>query len=80
MRTWLRRVLWGLLLGLILAQVIPVSRTDPENNPARSLYANAAVPADVRSLLERSCAGLPLERDDLALVQPRCTGFMAGFP
>src|SRR4051812_29066122 len=56
MRTWLRRVLWGLLLGLILAQAIPVSRTNPENDPARSLHASAAVPADVRSLLERSCA------------------------
>jgi glyoxylase-like metal-dependent hydrolase (beta-lactamase superfamily II) len=56
MRTWLRRVLWGLPLGLILAQAIPVSRTAPDTDPARSLYANAAVPADVRSLLERSCA------------------------
>jgi glyoxylase-like metal-dependent hydrolase (beta-lactamase superfamily II) len=56
MRTWPRRVLWGLLLGLILAQAIPVSRTNPETNPARSVLANAAVPADVRALLERSCA------------------------
>lgn len=56
MRTWPRRVLWSLLLGLSLAQAIPVSRINPETNPARSVLANAAVPADVRALLERSCA------------------------
>jgi len=49
-------VLWGLLLGLILAQAIPVSRTNPERGPARSIHAGAAVPADVRALLDHACA------------------------
>jgi hypothetical protein len=42
MRTWLRRVLWGPLLGLILVHCVPVSRTDPETNPARSVPVKPA--------------------------------------
>jgi Haem-binding domain len=55
MRLWPKWV--GIaIVGLFLAcQLLPVVRSNPPTDSTRTLYATAAVPPDVRSILERSC-------------------------
>jgi hypothetical protein len=51
----LKRVLLGLLLLFILAQVFQPRRTNPAVIESRGLQAHASVPAQVQAVLQRSC-------------------------
>ena len=55
MRPWVRRVLQILLVAFVAAQFFPISKENPPVDPARTLYAATPVPANVHSVLERSC-------------------------
>jgi Haem-binding domain len=55
MRRWLRRLGVATIAVFVACQLLPVDRSNPRADPARSLYATIAVGPDVRSILERSC-------------------------
>jgi len=50
-----KRVLYGLLFLVILIQIVQPARTNPPVIATRSLQAHAKVPAQIQSVLERSC-------------------------
>src|ERR1043165_475434 len=50
MRTWLRRVLWGLLLAPLLALACLVSRTNPESNRPQPAWCRALPRPEYKSL------------------------------
>ncbi len=55
MRKWWKRIrLWVLVL-LVLAQFVPLKRTNPPFDPAKTIYALHAVPANVQAVFQRSC-------------------------
>jgi hypothetical protein len=56
MRRWSKRILGFLVVALVLIQFVPVKRSNPPIDPARSLEARAPVPAPVKAILDRSCA------------------------
>jgi hypothetical protein len=47
--SWGRRVAYGLAAALVVAQLVPVSRTNPP------VDAEIVVEPDVRALLKRAC-------------------------
>jgi Haem-binding domain len=51
----MKPVMWILLVVIIAAQFVPVSKTNPAINPSQSLYATQSVPPNVRAVLDRSC-------------------------
>ncbi len=53
---WLRRSGLALAALLIVAQFIPVNRSNPDVDPAKSIYVKEKVPAPVKIVFERSCA------------------------
>lgn len=55
MRTWLKRIGIGLLVALVIAQFIPLKRTNPPVDPSKTIYASLPVPANVQNIFERSC-------------------------
>ncbi len=52
---WLKRIALLILVLLIAAQFIPVNRTNPPVNPANTIYAAGIVPANIHTILQRSC-------------------------
>lgn len=55
MRPWVRRVLQILLVAFLAAQFFPIRRDNPPVDPAKTLYAATAVPANVHAVFDRSC-------------------------
>jgi hypothetical protein len=55
MRLWWRWLGIASVALFVACQLVPVERSNPTTDPSRGLYAAAAVPPDVRSILERSC-------------------------
>lgn len=55
MRTWLKRGGWVLAVALIVAQFIPLKKTNPPVEPSKTIYASLAVPPGVQNVLDRSC-------------------------
>jgi hypothetical protein len=43
------------VLFLVVAQLVPVDRTNPVVDPSKTLFATKAVPANAESILQRSC-------------------------
>lgn len=54
-RRLIRWVLLVLVAFLVVAQFVPVERTNPPSDPRQSLAATVAPPAPVAAALERSC-------------------------
>lgn len=52
---WLKRI--GLIIAALLlaAQLVPIDRRNPPIDPSQTIYATAAVPANVRAVLQGSC-------------------------
>jgi hypothetical protein len=55
MRVWRRRILLTVFAVLVLAQFIPMARTNPPVDAAQTMSAKMPVPPDIASLLGRSC-------------------------
>jgi Haem-binding domain len=55
MRRLLRAALVVILLAFVAAQFAPVERTNPPVDPAQTVEQLAAVPPEVRAVLDRSC-------------------------
>jgi hypothetical protein len=55
MRKWFRRILWTVIVFLVLAQFVPVSRTNPPVDSSKTLAATVPVPPEVAVILQRSC-------------------------
>lgn len=55
LRKSLRRIFWTLLVLLVVAQFIPVPRTNPPVDPSKTLAATTPVPPQVAAIFERSC-------------------------
>ena len=55
MHGWGKRLLLAVLAGLVVAQFIPVARTNPPVESANTMAANMPVPPDIASILGRSC-------------------------
>ncbi len=55
MRRWTVRIVVALVLVFLVAQVIPVARTNPPVDPAKTMAAHISVPGDVSSTLQRAC-------------------------
>ena len=55
MRKWFRRIFWTVLVFLVVAQFIPVPRTNPSVDASKTLTATTPVPPEVASIIERSC-------------------------
>ena len=53
---WLKRIGIALLVLLVIAQVIPVDRRNPVVDTAKSIYAKEKIPAQVKTVFDRSCA------------------------
>ena len=45
----------AIVVILIVAQFVRPDRTNPPVDPSQTLYASTAVPADVKTILDRSC-------------------------
>jgi hypothetical protein len=52
---WIRRVGMATLILMIAAQFVPVNRTNPQVDPSQSIYEILPMPADVKTVFERSC-------------------------
>lgn len=50
-----RRILLIIIAAIVLIQLYRPARTNPQENAALTLQANAQVPADVNATFERSC-------------------------
>jgi len=55
MKKWLKIALIVVVVFLVVAQFIRPSHVNPPVDPAKTLVANAPVPANVESIFERSC-------------------------
>ena len=55
MKKWLRRIFWSLVVILVVAQLIPVPRTNPPVDASKTLAATTSVPPQVAAIIERSC-------------------------
>lgn len=55
MRIWLKRIGLGLVIFLVAAQLVPINRTNPVVDPAKTIYAAYPVPLQVRSVFQKSC-------------------------
>ena len=55
MRRWLKRILGFLVVAFLLIQFVPVKRTNPPEDQARTLEARAPVPPPVKASLDRAC-------------------------
>ncbi len=55
MKKWLRRIVLALVVFLVVAQFIPVPRTNPTVDPSKTLAATTPVPPEVAAIFERSC-------------------------
>ena len=55
MRTWLKRSSWALVVALIVAQFIPLKKTNPPVDPSKTMYASLPVPPGVQNVFERAC-------------------------
>jgi hypothetical protein len=55
MRVWARRVVLLVMAALVVAQFIPVGRTNPPVDAAQTISATTPIPPDVASILDRSC-------------------------
>ncbi len=55
MRLWGGWILLGALAALVVAQLIPVEKTNPPVNPVETVYASMPVPPDIASIFRRSC-------------------------
>ena len=55
MRTWLRRIIITLVIILIAIQFVPVNRTNPPTDAAKSIYVVEKMPENLQALLNRSC-------------------------
>lgn len=44
-----------LVIALVAAQFVPVNRDNPTFDPSKAIYAAGAAPANVQSILQRSC-------------------------
>ena len=56
MRRWTLRILLGLVVLLVVAQLVRLKHLNPPEDPARTLEAHAPVPPEVKAILDRSCA------------------------
>jgi Haem-binding domain len=55
MPRWLKRAGLATLVVLVVIQFIPVDRTNPAVDPAKTIFAAGIVPDDVSAILRRSC-------------------------
>ena len=52
---WIKRIAFLILALFIAAQFIPVNRSNPAVDPAKTIYAAGIVPANIHTILQRSC-------------------------
>ena len=55
MRPWGKRILLFLIVVLIGIQFVPVHRSNPAADPAKTIYSTETVPSNVHAVLDRSC-------------------------
>jgi hypothetical protein len=51
-----KRIALAVVVMLVVAQFVPVSRSNPKVDPSHSIYAKEQVPAAVKTVFSRSCA------------------------
>lgn len=56
MKSLLKWLVIVVVVFLVVAQFIPVDRSNPTIDQSKTLYATKTVPANVQSILQRSCA------------------------
>jgi uncharacterized membrane protein len=52
---WLKLAGLLIIVFLIAAQLVPVDRSNPPIDPAKSIYATGVVPDEIHTILQRSC-------------------------
>ena len=62
MRRWVGRILIGLLVLLVVAQLVRLKHENPKEDPTRTLEARAPVSPEVKAILDRSCADCHSDR------------------
>ena len=55
MALWLKRIALILVAALVVAQFIPLQKTNPRVDPSKAIYATLPVPPQVQNVFERSC-------------------------
>ncbi len=55
MRPWGKRILFAAVFVILVAQVIPVRKTNPPVDAAQTINATMALPDEVSQVFERSC-------------------------
>ena len=55
MHSWGKRLLLAVFVGLVMAQFVPVARTNPPVDSAETMPAKMPVPPDIASIFGRSC-------------------------
>jgi len=54
-RRWIKRTMVAVVVFLVVAQLIPVSRRNAPVDPSKTIYAKEKVPAKVQGVFTRSC-------------------------
>jgi len=54
-RPWVKKGVLIAIAAFIAAQLFPVSRDNPQVDPAKTIYSTYQMPAEVRAIFERSC-------------------------
>ena len=55
MGLWTKRILLITAIAFLAAQFLPINRSNPPVDPARTLYASHPVPSEIHALFDRSC-------------------------
>lgn len=55
MRPWIKKLLYGIVLVLLVAQLFPPSRANPPIDPSRTMHAAFTVEPTVASAFTRAC-------------------------
>jgi heme-binding protein len=55
MQVWLRRILWGVFAGLVVAQITPTARSNPPVESAETMFPIIPVPPNIVDIFRRSC-------------------------
>ena len=55
MRRWLKWSLLGAGIALLVAQAVPIDRSNPAAAPGQAIYAAENLPPPVRQVFQRSC-------------------------
>jgi hypothetical protein len=54
-RRWVKKIALGFVIVLVVAQLVPLKRDNPETDPSKTIFAQETVPPSLRTVFERSC-------------------------